>query len=341
MRFSNRILPPMHIAYVIMKPMPIIQESTYRAPLYFNNGHLQTVFSSLVRKLNADFYYRERIKTDDDDFLDIDWSCIGSRKIAILSHGLEGNSQRAYIVGMVRMLNRNGWDAVAWNYRGCSGEINRQLRMYHNGSIDDLDCVVQHVLKTSRYDTIALIGYSLGGNLTLVYLGKMADKINARVQKAVVFSVPCDLQAGARELAKPKNRLYMEDFLISLHKKIKAKMKLFPSQIHDKDYHCVKNFKDFDDRYTAPIHGFQNAEDYWLKCSSAQFIPEIKAPTLIVNALNDPFLADACYPIDQASKSSHVYLEMPQSGGHVGFMQFGRDKTYWSEERAVDFINQR
>ncbi|HUL00408.1 MAG TPA: alpha/beta fold hydrolase [Nitrospirota bacterium] len=320
--------------------MPIIKESTYHPPFPFNNGHLQTVLPSLIRKMKSDFYIRERIETNDDDFLDIDWARIGSRKVAIISHGLEGNSHRPYVVGMVRMLNLHGWDAAAWNYRGCSGTINRQLSMYHNGSIDDLDCVVQHVLKTGPYDSLALIGYSLGGNLTLVYLGKMNDNINSKIRKSVVFSVPCDLEAGARELAKTKNKLYMEDFLVSLHKKIKAKMVLFPDQINDRDYHLVKNFKDFDDRYTAPIHGFKNAEDYWHKCSSAQFIPEIKVPALIVNALNDPFLADACYPIDEAAKSANVYLEMPESGGHVGFMQFNEDKTYWSEERVIAFIDQ-
>ena len=320
--------------------MPIIKESSYRPPLFLKNGHVQTVFCSLLRRFYTDYYRRERIETYDNDFLDIDWSCIGSRKLAILSHGLEGNSHRAYIMGMVRLLNAKGWDAAAWNYRGCSGEINRQLRMYHNGSIDDLDCVVKHALKTDLYEIVALIGYSLGGNLTLVYLGTKGDHIDSRIQKSVVFSVPCDLNAGAQELAKIKNKIYMEDFLKSLHGKIKEKMKLFPDEINDKNYHLIKNFKDFDDRYTAPIHGFRDAEDYWDKCSSAQFIPKIKIRTLLVNARDDPFLANGCYPIDQASKSANVFLEIPRSGGHVGFVQFGRDKTYWSEQRTIDFISE-
>ena len=155
--------------------MPVVRRSSYRAPLLFNNGHLQTLYPTMARKVNGIAYQRERIETPDDDFLDLDWSCTGSRKLAILSHGLEGNTHRPYMIGMARMLNRHGWDVLAWNYRACSGEINRQLRMYHNGCIDDLDCVVQHALKNGAYDTAALIGFSLGGNLTLMYLGSMAE----------------------------------------------------------------------------------------------------------------------------------------------------------------------
>jgi predicted alpha/beta-fold hydrolase len=322
-----------------MSPMPIIHGSSYQPPLFFSNGHLQTVFPSLLRCVPAQFYQRERIDTADGDFLDIDWASVGSGKLAVLSHGLEGNSHRPYIVGMARMLNRHNWDAAAWNYRGCSGEVNRRLRMYHNGSIDDLDCVIRHALQSGRYHTLALIGYSLGGNLTLLYLGKQGYAVDTRIRKSLVFSVPCDLRAGAQELAKQKNRFYMEQFLVSLHAKIRAKMKVFPDRIHDDNYRQIRNFKDFDDRYTAPIHGFKNAEDYWEQCSSVRFLSTISIPTLIINALDDPFLAGACYPREQASRSSQVYLEMPKSGGHVGFVQFNKDKTYWSENRAMEFLS--
>lgn len=320
--------------------MPIIEKSGYKAPFLLRNGHLQTVVPTLIRKFDSHFYQRERIDTPDNDFLDIDWSKVGSDRIAILSHGLEGNSHRHYIVGMAKMLNRHGWDALAWNYRGCSGETNRRLRMYHNGSIDDLDCVVRHVLKSGTYRTIALIGFSLGGNLSLVYLGRNANVIDSRIRKAAVFSVPCNLRASALELAKLKNKFYMADFLVTLHTKIKAKMKMLPGQINDDHYHRIRNFKDFDNRYTAPIHGFKDAEDYWRKCSCGQFIPHIKVPTLIVNALDDPFLADGCYPVQETVNHKQVYLEMPGSGGHVGFIQFNEDKSYWSEKRAIEFLQQ-
>ena len=130
----------------------------------------------------------------------------------------------------------------------------------------------------------------------------------------------------------------MRRFLITLHQKIRAKMELMPERINDVDYHLIKNFKDYDDRYTAPLHGFKNAEDYWHKCSGSRFISKIRIPTLIVNARNDPFLANRCYPTQEASNSKYVYLEIPQSGGHVGFVQFKNGKDYWSEERAIEFL---
>ncbi len=320
--------------------MPLVPASRYRAPFLCRNGHAQTIVPSLLRTIDGCRYTRERIDTPDGDFLDLDWARTGSRRIAVLSHGLEGNSSRPYVKGMARMLNLHGWDALAWNYRGCSGETNRKLRMYHNGAIDDLDCVIRYLLQQQTYGTVALIGFSLGGNLSLVYLGANSSALDPRIGKAVVFSVPCDLAASAHELSRLRNRLYMQQFLISLHGKIKTKMKVMPGLISDEGYGRIKNFKDFDDRYTAPLHGFRDAEDYWCKCSSGQYIPAIRVPTLIVNALDDPFLTGRCYPVQEASDSAYVHLEMPEWGGHVGFMQFNHDGSYWSEKRAIEFLEQ-
>jgi predicted alpha/beta-fold hydrolase len=304
------------------------------------NGHLLSIYPSLIRKIDSDFYKRERIETPDDDFLDLDWATIGTNRLAIISHGLEGDSHRPYVLGMVMELLRKGWDALAWNFRSCSGEINRQLRFYHSGSIEDLELVINHVLRYCSYSEIALIGFSMGGNLTLVYLGKNYNKISKKISKAVVFSVPCNLKSSAIELAKRKNILYMRRFLNLLHEKIVTKMEIMPDKINDLDYHLIKNFRHYDDRYTAPIHGFQDAEDYWKKCSSGQFIPNICIPTLLVNALNDPFLGDECYPYEEASKSQYVFLETPKTGGHVGFINFNRQNRYWSEKRAVEFLGE-
>jgi predicted alpha/beta-fold hydrolase len=320
--------------------MPLIPESSYRAPFFLRDGDLQTVYPALMRKLSHKLYQRERIDTPDGDFLDLDWARINSRKLVVLSHGLEGNSHRPYIIGMATMMNRHGWDALAWNYRGCSGETNRRLRMYHNGSIDDLESVVRYALKTGLYDSIALVGFSLGGNLTLVYLGCMADSLDERICGAVAFSVPGDLKAGASQLAKTKNYFYMKQFLVSLREKIRLKMKQMPGAINDDGYSSITDFKGFDDRYTAPIHGFKNAEDYWEKCSSNRFLSAIRAPVLIVNASDDPFLANECYPVEQARDSLSVHLEIPKYGGHVGFVQFNKDGSYWSENRAVEFLEQ-
>lgn len=319
--------------------MPLITNSTYQPPIYLRNGHLQTIYPSFFRRVKPIPYRRERISTPDDDFLDLDWSRVGSRQLGIVSHGLEGHSGRPYVVGMANSLNRHGWDALAWNYRSCSGQINRRLRFYHNGAIDDLEVVIQHALKSPMYDSVVLIGFSLGGNLSLVYLGEKERDVDHRIKAAVVFSVPCDLAAGAQALARTSCKLYMNKFLNSLHAKIRAKMKIMPNRINDRNFHQIKNFKDYDDRYTAPLHGFKNAQDYWERCSSLAFIPKVRKPTLMINAQDDPFLAGACYPVVAASKSKHVYLETPLSGGHVGFIQFNKDKSFWSENRAMAFIH--
>ncbi len=312
-------------------------ENPYIPPFLFGNGHVQTIFPVLFRKVASVMYDRERISTHDNDFLDLDWSVKGYDRLAVISHGLEGNTHRAYVKGMVKAVNDGGWDAMAWNYRSCSGEPNRQLRSYHNGVTDDLSRVIEHAKQKRPYKEIALIGFSLGGNLTLLHLGR--ESPDPLVKKAVVFSVPCDLKKSAKVLAKPVNRLYMKRFLVMLHQKIKAKMKLMPGLIDDKGYETIKDFKTFDDRYTAPIHGFKNAEDYWEKCSSKPYLPHIKIPTLIINAKNDPFLPEACFPIKEARENKNLTLVMPESGGHVGFVSFNRQNLYWSEKQAIDFLN--
>jgi len=313
--------------------------SDYYPPLLFRNAHIQTIYPSLFRNLETSFYHRERITTPDNDFLDLDWSIIDSKRLAILCHGLEGSSHRSYMVGMVNALNKNGWDALAWNYRGCSGEFNRQLRFYHSGAVDDLNNGVAHALKNNRYHSVALIGFSMGGNLILVYLGQKKYHLDPRIKKAIAFSVPCDLAGSAEALSRFRNKIYMKRFLKMLHIKIKAKMELFPDQISDHDYHTIKNFKQYDDRYTAPIHSFTNADDYWRQCSSKQFIPHIQVPTLIISAHDDPFLAPSCYPFREAAQNKLISLVIPKWGGHVGFVEFNNENMYWSEKQAVRFLN--
>jgi len=318
--------------------MPIIVPSTYRAPRLLSNGHVQTLYSTLFRKVRGVHYQRERITTPDDDFLDLDWSRIGSQRLAILSHGLEGNTRRPYMSGMVRALNAGGWDALGWNYRGCSGEPNKQLRAYHSGSTDDLQIVITHVMAQGIYSDIVLIGFSLGGNITLKYVGERGPQIDPMIKKAVAFSVPCDLKCGALKMAQPANKPYQAMFLRALHERIKRKAQILPDQMSDDGFDQIRSFKDFDDRYIAPIHGFKNAEDYWEKANSKQFLPHICIPTLLVNAKNDPFLAAPCYPFEEAEANPNFFLEVPESGGHVGFIAFNNRGEYWSESRAMEFL---
>src|SRR5437868_14040180 len=161
--------------------MPLVPNSTYRCSRLLSNGHLQTLMPSLLRRVSLSAYRRERIETPDGDFLDLDWAKNGSQRVAVLAHGLEGDSKRHYMLGMVNALVKRGWDAVAWNARGCSGEPNRLLRFTHSGATEDLQTVLSHILSTCDYSQIALIGFSLGGNLVLKYLGERGHGLEPRI----------------------------------------------------------------------------------------------------------------------------------------------------------------
>jgi predicted alpha/beta-fold hydrolase len=280
------------------------------------NGHLQTILPSLLRRVNGVRYQRERIATPDDDFIDLDWSRRGSRHLALLCHGLEGSSQATYMRGMARALNQAGWDAVAYNYRGCSGTINRRLRAYHS---------------------IGFVGFSLGGNLVLKYLGENAASLDPERHWAAAVSVPCDLKASARQLDRAVNQVYNWRFLRTLTAKARWKAHCYPGCIDTSRLPSVRSLKDFDDVYTAPVHGFRDAEDYWRRCSALRFVNGIRIPTLLINALNDPFLAPPCFPYDAARRNDSLFLETPTSGGHVGFLPSNPREPFWHEARVVQF----
>ncbi|WP_299759838.1 alpha/beta fold hydrolase [uncultured Pontibacter sp.] len=311
--------------------MPLLP-SKHRAPFYLFNGHLQTIIPGLFRQVEGVEYERERLLTPDDDFIDIDWSTVGSDSLLVLSHGLEGDSGRPYITGMVKAFNAQGVDALAWNYRSCSGEPNKLLRSYHLGASDDLDFVIQHALATGKYKNVYLIGFSAGGNITLKYLGEgLAPE---QVKRASVFSTPVDLKGSAQKIS----RIYTQRFLKTLGEKLEQKRQMYPNDLDLTDYSLFWSFPEFDDRYTAPIHGFKDAEEYYARVSSKQFLNNVKIPTLLVNAKNDPFLSEECFPIEEAKRNSCLYLEMPDDGGHVGFTEDFRKDRYYSEERALRFI---
>jgi hypothetical protein len=243
------------------------------------------------------------------------------------------------MLGMVKALNRSGWDALAVNFRGCGGEPNRLARFYHSGDTDDLRFVIEHVQQGGLRNEVALVGFSLGGNVVLKYLGESGDKTHPIVSKAVAVSTPCDLASSSSRLASKANRIYMKRFMKMLAEKVREKARLLPGEIDDRDLEKIKNFREFDDRYTAPLHGFENALDYWTKSSSRQFIPNIKIPTLLINAKDDPFLTPECFPIHEAEQSRHFFLETPERGGHVGFINLGKQGRYWHEIRTVRFLN--
>lgn len=311
---------------------------TYRPPIFLRNGHIQSIYPSLFRKVPFIPLTRERISTTDGDFLDIDWSKNNNKRLVVLSHGLEGNSRRPYVLGMARQARLNNWDVLAWNYRGCSGEQNKFAASYHSGKTEDLSLVIQYALNQG-YKEIALIGFSIGGNKTLLHLGREHTLIPKEVIASVALSAPCDLKSSSAHLAQYSHKLYMANFLKSFKEKLKEKQNIFPDEIDTQGFYRIKNFKQFDDRYTAPLNGFKNAEDYWEKNSSLHYLKAISVPTLILNALDDPFLPEECYPIEQAEENSFIQLEIPKYGGHIGFMPIARHHPYYSEQRSIDFIN--
>ena len=317
--------------------MPVNDEPAYRAPFPWFGSHIQTIASGLSRGSTAVPYVRERIETSDGDFLDLDWSRQSppGSSLAIIAHGLEGHSRRPYVLGMVRAFNGSGHDALAWNFRGCSGEPNRLLRFYHSGCSDDLQCVIDHVREHGEYESVILVGFSLGGNICLKYLGEQGGDVPHQIKAAVALSVPCDLRASAMRVAERSNIFYLRRFLRTMRQKVRDKSRIMPGRLNLEGIEGLRNFGEFDDRFTAPLNGFDSAEEYWRQCSSRQFLASIRLPTLIVNARNDPFLTSACFPIAEAMASDCVYLEMPRHGGHVGFPD--RGGTYWSERRALEF----
>ncbi len=301
-------------------------------------GHLQTILPAILRRVPIVTRIRERIETPDGDFLDLDWSDpSGSGNLAIITHGLEGNSTNACIQGMAGAFVRAGWDVLAWNLRGCSGEPNRLMRSYHSGSTDDLGTVIAHAAR--GYQRIGLVGFSLGGNITLKYLGDAGAGIDPVIAGAVTFSVPCDLASSSLHLESPANRIYMRHFLGGLRKKIREKALMFPGRISEEGIGKMQTFREFDGAYTAPMNGFLSAEDYWQKASSRPVLEQIGVPALLVNARNDPFLPKECFPEEAAARSRFFRLESPRHGGHVGFFAPGRHGEFWSESRAVAFFS--
>ncbi len=318
--------------------MPLIQDSTYRPPSWLPGGHTQTIFPALFRRVAHVTNRADRLELTDGDFIDLEWAGSGSPRLAILSHGLEANTKTEYIQGMAAALLRRGWDVLAWNFRGCSHEPNRLLRMYHSGATEDLHAVISHALVNHPAESIDLIGFSLGGNLTLKYLGERPAELPPQIHRAVAFSVPCDLACSSRQLSVPSNKIYMERFLVAMRAKVRAKMRMFPDQLDLVGLNRIRTFAQFDDRYTAPIHGFLDAADYWKRNSCRQFLPFITVPTLLVNAANDPFLGPGCYPRDEAQASDCFHLEIPATGGHVGFPTVGNGGESWAETRAAEFL---
>lgn len=316
--------------------MPILN-TYYDPPLIFKNGHVSTVYSGLFRKSAKIKQIRERLTLSDSDFVDLDWSYAKKKtnKLIILLHGLEGNAQRAYITRSAKLFNDNNYDALAMNFRSCSGEPNRLYRSYNAGATEDLREVVTHVLTNhTQYNHIIIKGFSLGGNMLLKYLGEPI-RVPKEVKAGIAISVPCSLHGSLLQMDKLENRLYSNRFIKHLQEKLMEKQRAFPSLLKVEDIKKADTLFKIDDLYSSKAHGYKDAMDYYTKCSSLQFLKYIKTPTLVVNALNDSFLSEDCFPIKEAEANDDLYLEMPKYGGHVGFFEFGQ--IYHNEAQALSF----
>ena len=316
--------------------MPLIK-SSYRAPFWLKNGHLATIIPSSFRNVTGVHYERERIDTLDNDFLDLDWIKNESDQLVVISHGLEGSSDRPYVKGMAKYFSEHGWDALAWNCRSCSGEINKTSRFYHHGATDDLELVIQHALSVNDYKKIILVGFSMGGSLSVKYVGEHGDELNKAIKAAVAFSIPVNLKSSVDQLAISSNSFYRKRFLKKLEAKVKIKAEKYPELLEYDNFDEINYFPDFDNRYTAPIHGFKNAEDFYAKASAGAYMQGSKVPILICNALNDPFLPELCYPFDICENHEYLHLETPAHGGHGGFSLASSEFNYM-EKRALQFV---
>jgi uncharacterized protein len=315
--------------------VPII-ESTFVPPILLRNRHVQTILPALLPRRRLVFE-RERLELADGDFLDLDWLNRSGKRLAIVTHGLEGSSDAGYVHGIAETMSNAGWAVLAWTFRGCGEEPNRLPRFYHSGETGDLASVVRHA--AGGYERIVLIGFSLGGNVTLKYLGEAPPPPS--VVAAAAISTPVDLTSSALALdGRKSNRIYLHRFLQTLIAKVEAKARRFPKELEARGARAIRTLREFDDRYTAPLHGFRDAADYWARASARPFLSRITVPTLLLNACDDPFLTPESLPFAEAGASPFLFLEAPAHGGHVGFLDLAQGIRPWSERRAVQFLDQ-
>ena len=322
--------------YEILLTFMLINNSKYKTSLFLRNKHLHTVIPSLFFKHSLHYSSRERVDLPDTDFIDLDWLKNNNKKVVVLLHGLESSADQFYIKHTAQYLTERGYDIVAINYRGCSGEPNRLYKGYHSGCSPDLDFILSHINTTTDYKELYLAGFSLGGNILLKYLAEY--KTPSNFVKAVVFSAPLDLKGTSLQLASTFGGIYQKHFLKKLNKKLIQKSHQFPDNISLAEINQLKTLVEFDNRYTAKANGFKNAFDYYKKCSSKPLLKDIKAPVLIVNALDDPFLPKSCYPFQELKEHKTIHFETPQYGGHLGFITSLKNQTCWYPQRIVEYF---
>ncbi len=331
--------------------MPHSLKQTFKPAWWLSNAHLQTLFPALVRRPQAlNFHQRERLYTIDNDFIDIDWCAKQSKKpLVILLHGLTGSSQSPYITGLQRIFLQQGWRSAVLNFRGCSGEPNNLARSYHSGDTEDINFLYQTLRQREPQTPIAMIGFSLGGNVLLKWLGEQGKHIS--LVAAIAVSVPLQLDVCATKLDQNFSKIYRNHLISNLIAYMKKKQQHLESKglykevkkiIRLGDLNGIKSFWDYDNRVIARLYNFKDVHEYYQLSSSRQFLKDIQIPTKIIQALDDPFMTKDVLP-DQSELSPFVQLELTRSGGHVGFISGNNpfNPGYWIEQCAVDFFIQQ
>ena len=315
----------------------------FRPAWWLPGAHAQTIAGRLLRKPPLLPLRRERIETPDGDFLDLDFtpSVRKGGPIVVLLHGLEGSSRRGYAINTYRALEASGIGTAGVNFRACSGEPNRLARSYHSGDTDDLRFVLAGLAKQFPGSPLAAVGFSLGGNVLLKYLGEEGEA--AALQAGVAISVPYDLSGCADALASSAvGRFYARHFVRGLVAKAEAKLHLIGDRIDLARVRAAQTFREFDDAATAPLHGFRDADDYYRRSSSAPFLARIRVPTLLVHSEDDPFLPGEWVPREAIDGNPWLEALITQKGGHVGFVEGPpHAPRFWVERQAARFLASR
>lgn len=314
--------------------------SAFKPAWWLPNSHLQTLWPALCRRSVQLPLERERIELPDGDFIDLDWSK-GEKKspLILILHGLEGSIESHYAKGMLQTLSKQGWRGVFMHFRGCSGEPNRLPKGYHSGETGDVNYIIQVLLEREPNTFFAAIGYSLGGNVLLKWLGETGNE--NPLKAAIAISVPFELHKAASRIQKGFSKFYQWYFIKCLRDRLSHKFQEVPGPVDPTLIYKVNTMYEFDDKITAPLHGFSDANEYYTTASSRQYLHSIQVPTLILHAKDDPFMSEDIIP-ESHELSSHVKLEVTESGGHVGFVtgKYPWRPEYWLEERVPEFLDE-
>ena len=295
--------------------MPLV-DSAFRPAWWLRGDHAQTLWPACFRRRPALDIRWERLELDDGDFLDLAWSGPADAPVVLFLHGLQGGIRSHYATGIMQSLNRHGFRVCLMHFRGCGREPNRLPISYHSGKTDDPQRLLEHVTRQTGSPPVGAVGVSLGGNVLLKWLGEQGSA--SPLRRAVAISVPFRLDAAADRLERGLSRLYQRHLVRSLQDAYRTKFTRIPSPL-DIDVTRLDTFRLFDDQVTAALHGFAGVDDYYTRCSSRQFIPAIRVPTLILHARNDPFMFPETPPRPD-ELPENVWLELPDHGGHVGFI---------------------